>query len=79
MAWLEKQTKLRRISSRVAVRNFTNFPINNINTKPRMNISYAGNDNGCKVCSEGTHDVRSCPNYLSSGIDEKCNIVKRLR
>ena len=79
MTWLENQTKLRRISNRVAVRSLINFPITNINTKPRMNITYVGNDNGCMVCLQGTHDFRSCPKFLGSGTDEKWDIVKKLR
>ena len=79
MTWLENQTKLRRISNRVAVGSFINFPITNINTKPRMNITYVGNDNDCMVCLQGTHDVRSCPKFLGSGTDEKWDIVKKLR
>ena len=77
MTWLENQTKLRRILNRVAVRGLINFPITNINTKPRMNITYVGNDNGCMVCLQGTHDVRSCPKFLGSGTDEKWDIVKK--
>ena len=81
--WLEVQTKLRRISN--ISFSYSNYRRDGNNTsnynsrhRPSNNINTATNAY-CAICNENAHEVRSCPKFISSPIDEKWIIVRKLR
>ena len=86
LLWLESQTKLRRISCKSSV-SYTSYSRDtstssyNVRNRPITvtNRANAASYTNCAICLEDPHEIRECPKFMSSPIDEKWNIVKRLR